>query len=184
MSSYHFITEWKFKSNCKEVYEILEDVEQLSTWWPSVYLDVSILKKGEVGGVGKEVGLITKGWLPYILKWKFKVVETKAPYGFTIEALGDFVGKGVWTLTDDPITGMCYVKYDWKIQAEKKLIRNFSWLLRPIFSANHHWAMKKGEESMALELRRRHLEENVSTPPMPTFYPKKNIQYDDYLWQD
>jgi hypothetical protein len=35
-------------------------------------------------------------------------------------------------------------------------IRSPSFLLKPIFRANHDWTMRGGEESLKLELRRRH----------------------------
>jgi hypothetical protein len=41
--------------------------------------------------------------------------------------------------------------------------------MKPLFSANHHWAMNKGFESLNLELRRRNGEQNVPPPPKPTF---------------
>lgn len=169
MSNYHFITNWSLKGRPEEIYRILEDVERLCEWWPSVYLKVTVTKPGAAGGVGKEVELLTKGWLPYLLKWKFKVIESHFPTGFSIEAMGDFVGKGIWTIGEVNEKGYCNVKYDWNIRAEKKLIRYLSWLLRPIFSANHHWAMRKGEVSLALELRRRRMERNVPEPPKAIF---------------
>jgi len=46
-------------------------------------------------------------------------------------------------------------KRRWKIRADKPLLRDFSFLMKPLFSANHHWAMRKGEESLRLELARR-----------------------------
>ena len=58
--------------------------------------------------------------------------------------------------------------YDWRISAEKPLLRYGSFLFRPIFSANHRWAMARGLESLELELRRRR-GEAVAAPPGPTF---------------
>ena len=49
------------------------------------------------------------------------------------------------------------VRYDWQVDARKPLLRALTWLLRPIFTANHKWAMRKGEESLKLELARRHV---------------------------
>jgi hypothetical protein len=60
--------------------------------------------------------------------------------------------------------------YDWKIRAEKPLLRRLSVVLKPLFSANHYWAMEKGEESLKLELARRHAttpEERAKIPPPP-----------------
>lgn len=173
MNSYHFITRWRMDATCEEVYRTLEDVGGLARWWPSVYLDVRVLEKGQPGGVGKVVELYTKGWLPYTLHWKFRVMETNFPTGFSISAIGDFVGQGVWTFRDAG-AGKCEVTYDWKISAEKPLLKLLTPLLRPIFTANHHWAMRKGEESLRLELLRRKAkteEERAAVPaaPGPTF---------------
>ena len=87
--------------------------------------------------------------------------------GFSLEALGDFVGRGIWTFTQEG--PMCKIVYDWKIEAEKPLLKYLSFLFKPIFSANHHWAMAKGLESLKLELRRVRGEINVPAPPPPTF---------------
>lgn len=166
-TGYHFITRWRVKAGCEEVYRILEDVDALAVWWPSVYLDVKVLEKGQPGGVGKLVELFTKGWLPYSLRWKFRVTETSFPTGFSLEAIGDFVGTGVWTFRQEGDT--CVVTYDWNISAEKPLLKKLTWLLRPAFAANHEWAMRKGLTSLELELRRRRGEREVLAPPPPTF---------------
>ena len=47
------------------------------------------------------------------------------------------------------------VTYDWRLRAEKPLLRSLSFLLKPLFEANHRWAMAQGEESLRLELARR-----------------------------
>jgi hypothetical protein len=102
------------------------------------------------------------------LRWQFRVTESRSPYGFTIEALGDFVGRGIWTFAQDG--DQVDVTYDWKIRAEKPLLRRLTFLLRPIFEANHRWAMARGEESLRLELARRRAatpEERARVPPPP-----------------
>src|SRR5216684_2221270 len=169
-NDYHFITTWRVKSTIKEVSEIIGNPRELARWWPSVYLDVKVLKEGDENGLGREVSLYTKGWLPYTLRWDFRVTEVQ-PGGFTLVAWGDFDGRGIWTFEQDG--EWVNVTYDWKIKAEKPLLRYFSFIMKPIFSANHHWAMAKGEESFKLELARRHVanqEERalVPAPPPPT----------------
>lgn len=165
--TYHFITTWHVKATREEVYRILEDVDALAGWWPAVYLDVKVREKGRPGGVGKIVSLYTKGWLPYTLRWEFLVTAADFPIGFALRASGDFVGEGVWRFRQDGDT--CIVTYDWKISAEKPVLRKLTWLLRSVFSANHEWAMRKGLESLELELRRRRGEINIPPPPGPTF---------------
>ncbi len=153
-NTYHFITYWRVHSSCQEISDILGDAPGLVRWWPSVYLDVQELEPGDENGIGKVVSLHTKGWLPYTLRWQFRVTENRQPHGFSLEAWGDFNGRGIWTFAQDG--KWVDITYDWQIRADKPLLKHLSFLLKPIFSANHHWAMEKGRESLELELARRH----------------------------
>ena len=82
---YDFVTRWRVKATCEEVSEILSDALDLKRWWPAVYLDVSELKPGDPDtGVGRQIALYTKGWLPYTLRWTFTVTENRRPHGFTL----------------------------------------------------------------------------------------------------
>ena len=170
-NNYHFITHWRVKSTVEEISEILGDAPDLVRWWPSVYLDVQEVAPGDEREIGKVVSLYTKGWLPYTLRWHFRVTENRHPHGFSLEAWGDFVGRGIWTFEQDG--EWVNVTYDWKIRADKPLLRTFSFLMKPIFAANHLWAMARGEESLKLELARRRAttaEERaqIPAPPGPT----------------
>ncbi len=178
-AAYHFITHWKVQSTVEEVYDILGDAEGLTRWWPSVYLDVKVLQPGDALGVGKVVELFTKGWLPYTLRWSFVVQKVDIPSG-------DFSGRGIWVFEDDKKNpGWCNITYDWKIVAEKPLLKKLTFLIRPIFAANHLWAMKKGEESLKLELLRRKAStefeaQDIASPPGPTFphnFTKKKLSF-------
>ena len=171
-NDYVFISHWRVQSTKQEVCDVLDDAAALARWWPSVYLDVKVLDQGGEKGVGKIVELFTKGWLPYSLRWKFKVTASNAPDGYTIEAFGDFAGKGIWTFEQDG--DFVNIVYDWRISAEKGMLKNLSFLMKPLFSWNHQWAMKKGEESLKLELLRRHSHSDsaqnmIPQPPQPTF---------------
>src|SRR6266545_3954715 len=152
-NDYHFITRWRIQGAIEEISAIIADAPSLTRWWPSVYLEVRELDPGDARGLGKVVDLYTKGWLPYTLRWQFRVSEI-ASNGFTLQAEGDFVGRGIWTFEQHG--DWAIVTYDWKIQADKPLLRRLSFLMKPIFAANHHWAMDQGERSLKLELPRRH----------------------------
>ena len=85
-----------------------------------MYLEAKELKPGQPGThLGREIALHTRGWLPYTLRWNFRVTDNRHPRGFSIEAWGD------------------------------------SLVMKPIFRANHEWAMRRGEESLAREIDRR-----------------------------
>ena len=172
-NQYRFLTRWRLKARIEEVSEILDDPLGLARWWPSVYLDVRELEPGDpVTHVGRYIELDTKGWLPYTLRWRFRVTESRAPHGFSLVADGDFVGTGVWTLEQDG--DYADVTYDWRIAADKPLLKYGTPVFRPIFAANHRWAMARGLESLELELRRRRAGSEkeraaVPAPPGATF---------------
>jgi uncharacterized protein YndB with AHSA1/START domain len=165
-ASYHFITEWKISASSQEVFDIIADVDHLTEWWPSVYLDVKERIKGDdSNGKGRLLELYTKGFLPYTLIWQFKVVDVQEPHQIIIEALGDFEGQGRWTFTNDGQETL--VKYNWQIVAKKPILKHLSFLLKPIFSANHYWAMKQGFTSLKLEvLKRRGFETPLPRKPI------------------
>jgi hypothetical protein len=178
INDYHFITRWKVKGTTKEVANILKDVESLVKWWPSVYLGVKVLREGNKHGVGTLVELDTKGWLPYTLKWNFCVTDVEYPKRIVLKASGDFEGKGTWTFEQDK--DYVNIAYDWNIRPQKALLRYFTFLLKPIFSANHHWAMAKGLESLKLELERQRAfnekeREKIPLPPQPTSTSSKPL---------
>jgi hypothetical protein len=167
-NDYHFITTWRVKATLQEINDIIGNAPDLPRWWPSVYIDVQEIELGDERGVGKVIDLYTKGFLPYTLRWQFRVTESRYPYGFTLDAWGDFVGRGIWTF--EPAGDEVIITYDWNIRADKPLLRNLSFLMKPFFSANHRWAMQQGLESLKIELARRHAstaEERALIPAPP-----------------
>jgi hypothetical protein len=152
-NEYHFVTHWRVPGTVAEAAEVLSEAEELPRWWPAVYLDVEVTDPGDEDGIGKEVSLHTRGWLPYTLRWNFRVTESDYPHSFALESWGDFTGRGEWRLKQDG--RFVDITYEWRVQAEKPLLRHLSFLLRPIFARNHRWAMDRGEQSLRLELARR-----------------------------
>ena len=96
---YSFETRWRVQSTPEEIYRIMEDTPGLSRWWPAVWLEVEILEPGDANGVGSEIRLFTKGWLPYTLIWVARATEKYFPHRIAFEATGDFDGFGAWTFT-------------------------------------------------------------------------------------
>jgi hypothetical protein len=82
----------------------------------------------------------------------------------------------VWTLRQDG--PYAEVEYDWRVRADKPVLRYGSFIFKPIFAANHRWAMERGEQSLRLEVLRRHARTPaeralVPAPPPPTFNFKR-----------
>jgi hypothetical protein len=169
--AYRFRTRWRVLGTVEEVADVLGDLRELPRWWPAVYLRAERLEAGREDGVGERVRVHTKGWLPYTLDWDFRVTASRRPRGFSIEAAGDLAGEGDWTFEQDG--AWCAVTYDWRVRAEKPLLRILSPLLRPLLEFNHRWAMARGEESLSLELARRRCatpseRARIPAPPPPT----------------
>jgi hypothetical protein len=149
--SYHFITEWAVEGTLCDVASILRDVEAFPRWWRPVYLSATILDPGASDGVGRIVEFKTRGFLPYVLRWRIRVVESREPYGFTCSASGDLIGTGAWDLRQDGT--WVRVRLDWRVRARKTVVRLLSFALRPLVARNHAWAMAKGQAGLQAQMR-------------------------------
>ncbi|MDX1935119.1 MAG: SRPBCC family protein [Capsulimonadales bacterium] len=166
-NNYQFFSHWTAPgATVEEVFAVLSDVEGLSRWWPAVYLAVTPVP-GETTETptGRRFDLRTKGWLPYTVNWRLTVGESQPPVRSVILASGDFEGRGVWNFeqTADGVN----ITFDWKLIAEKPLLKMLSPCLSPMFAANHTWAMEQGQISLLRELERRRGKEALP-PPRPT----------------
>jgi Polyketide cyclase / dehydrase and lipid transport len=169
-NEYHFITHWRARGTADEIFDLISRPLDYPRWWPSVYLQTEELEPGDDQGIGRRIRLHTKGWLPYTLLWESSSIESVKPHRLAIRANGDFNGRGIWSL--EPDGEFVNIAFDWKLTADKPLLRWLSFLLKPVFSANHRWAMARGLESLRLELLRRHARSNeelraIPAPPAP-----------------
>jgi len=144
-NQYDFITRWRFQASAEDIFAILSEPLEYPRWWPSVYLMVSETGPGRVR-------ILTRGWLPYKLRWTAEKTETRAPERIGIRASGDFEGKGAWSVVQDG--DHADVTFEWRLTAEKPLLRYLSFVLKPVFEVNHRWAMEQGRRSLELELER------------------------------
>jgi len=152
-NEYEFLTEWNIPAQRELVYEILKEGKDYPRWWPAVYLKADYEPSGREDHTGDRVHFLTKGWLPYQLRWTAEVVRHAYAHTIEIKATGDFVGRGVWLLDDEG--DHTHVAFDWRLRADKPLLRWLSPLFKPIFRWNHAWAMARGYESLCREVARR-----------------------------
>lgn len=171
--AYTLISRWRVEGTVGEVADVLSDPLSFPRWWPAVYMAAEEIRPPDQNRIGQRIRQHTTGWLPYTIRWEFEVVESQYPHGFTIAATGDFDGRGVWTLEQDG--AFVNAIYDWRVRVQKPLLRNLSFALKPLFEANHRWAMVQGERSLQLELARRRATSDeararVPPPPGPVTY--------------
>jgi hypothetical protein len=85
---------------------------------------------------------VTRGLLPYRLRWELTCVEAVAPARLVSRIEGDFVGEGVWTISR--AEGGTRAVLEWNVEVRKGLVRRLTPVLRPLFAWNHGWAMARG----------------------------------------
>ncbi len=173
---YEFLTRWRVEASPEEVYRLLEDPPGYVRWWPAIWLRVEELDPGDEHRVGSVYRITSKGWLPYILRWTSTTAEKVFPHRIVTRADGDLQGAGTWTIRPDG--RFTDAELRWEVAADKPLLKYLSFALKPAFAANHNWAMRRGEESLRLELARRHAATDaeragVPPPPGPTFLGEK-----------
>ena len=170
-NEYYFVSHWRVPCTPADAYEIIKDTASLPRWWPAAFLEAEPHYFAD-GSQGTRVS--SKGWMPYVLHWTVRELASDPPGSLTIEVDGDFKGRGTWTLMPDG--DWTDITYDWRVSVEKPGVKQLSFLLKPLFQSNHRWAMKKGEESLRLELARRRAPSEaarnaIEPPPGPMKVP-------------
>lgn len=148
VNDYVFLTEWRVRARPEEVTSILTDAPSFPRWWGRVFLSVH-----DAGSGCFEV--VSRGRLPYRLHWTFQREVSWLPGGFQVKAWGDLTGTGRWVFVPDG--HHTRITYLWSVRADKPLLRHLSFLLKPLFEANHRWAMARGLEGLRQEILRRRL---------------------------
>jgi len=145
MATYSFTDEWRINGSAADIYGLLSCPRDYPDWWGDAFLE----GEGDSGPAapGKRARLLTRGRLPYTLTWELECVEAVEPTKLDSRIEGDFVGRGIWTIT--PLEdGACKVVLEWNVDVRKPLVRHLTPVLRPVFRWNHSWAMKRGEQRM------------------------------------
>jgi uncharacterized protein YndB with AHSA1/START domain/quercetin dioxygenase-like cupin family protein len=140
---YLFVDEWDVAAPREAVFDALADARTYPQWWRPVYIDV------EADGppaLGRESRQHFKGRLPYHLNVRSTITRFEPPHIVAGEANGDLSGTGVWTLTETP--GGTHVRFDWRADADRPLLRVLTPVLRPAFRWNHNWAIARAIEGL------------------------------------
>ncbi|HEU4743003.1 MAG TPA: SRPBCC family protein [Meiothermus sp.] len=169
-NDYVFVDRWRVRGSVQEVSDIIGDAAGFASWWPAFVLGGEQVEAGDASGVGAVYAWRLKGWLPYVVRFKTRVLESHPPHGYSIEAFGDLTGRGVWSFEQDG--EWVNVTYDWRVSADRPLLRYGSFIAKPLLASNHRWAMLRGEESLKLELERRRAQtpeerSRIPAPPAP-----------------
>ena len=80
-----------------------------------------------------------------------EVTHIDKPHLIRFDADGDLQGKGEWIFKE--IAEGTEITFDWRVAANKKIIRLFSFILKPLFRANHAFCVRKAKEGMTNDLK-------------------------------
>ena len=144
-NEYRFVDRWFVPAPLEEAYDVVGDTVRYPDWWGDVFVDV----EGDGGPPrpGRHVRIVSRGFLPYLLRWEAEVVDAEAPRTFGFTMTGDFVGSGSWTF--EPVEAGTDAVFEFRPRVEKAGVKQLSPLLKPLFRWNHRWAMERGERGIA-----------------------------------
>ena len=170
VAEYHLISQARIEGTSSEVAAVFARPTDLVRWFPAVFLGAESDDESRPPRPGTSVRLHAKGWLPYTLRCTFSFL-TVDDTGFTATVSGDFDGR--CRCASSPVDRGIELLVDWDVRVRRPLVRYLSPLLRPVFTANHRWVVRRGVESLEIELARRaaatHGRPYLRTPPGPTF---------------
>jgi uncharacterized protein YndB with AHSA1/START domain len=141
---YEFVDEWDVDAPREAVFAAIADARSYPVWWKPVYLSVE--SSGEPA-VGSESRQHFKGRLPYHLRTRSRITRLEAPELIGAEVDGDLRGTGLWTLTELPDDGT-HVRFDWRVHADRLLLRLLTTVLRRALRWNHVWAIARAREGL------------------------------------
>ncbi len=134
---YRFRSVWRVEAPARDVYPVLERVEDYPLWWPEV----------------KEVYFTPERWvkiralLPYTLQ--FSLTQTSSPEDRQIlEASmdGDLRGWSRWSLSEE--AEATFLLFEEDVEVGKRSLRAFALFARPMFKANHALMMWRGRRGL------------------------------------
>ena len=140
---YVFIDEWDVDAPAEAVFDALADATTYPTWWRPVYLETT---SDGPPGLGRISQQHFKGRLPYHLHTSSTITRYERPTSIGADVVGDLRGRGLWTLT--PRNGGTHVQFDWRVNAEKPIVRALTPVLRPLFRWNHAWAIARAQAGL------------------------------------
>jgi uncharacterized protein YndB with AHSA1/START domain/mannose-6-phosphate isomerase-like protein (cupin superfamily) len=140
---YVFVDEWDVAAPPRAVFDALADARTYPRWWTPVYLDVDA---DGPPALGKRSRQHFKGRLPYHLHTTSTITRLEPPHVVQGDVEGDLRGRGTWTLT--PTATGTHVRFDWRVFADRPLLRTLTPVLRPLFRWNHAWAIARAMEGL------------------------------------
>jgi hypothetical protein len=160
-NDYVFVDKFVAPCNKETAYQYISKIEEYPRWWGKVYKRITVLKKVLPDTPGGRYEVQVRGFLPYALTIQNETTLVQKPDRIEFVAIGDLEGKGTWLFEE--VKGGTQITFDWQVAANKAVIRLFSFLLKPLFRANHVYCVRRAEEGMRRDLEQRGEVKTVGT---------------------
>ena len=141
---YRFTDDWYVAAGTAATRDLLRQVEDWPTWWPSSLSVVPV--RPRVPGATEAARYTFQTRLPYQMVFQADVVHDE-PMAVETVVVGRVHGVGGWRVT--PVDGGSRVHFDWSVDPQALWMRALSPLARPVFVWNHQALMAEGARAFA-----------------------------------
>ena len=148
MAEYRFVTHWQFDAPLDHVWAELDAPERYPQWWPSMRVYRGLTPT--IHGVGARAERVTKGVLPYTLRYVTTVTHYEPLREIAYDVEGDLTGSGRMVL--DAQGEQTAVVIYWYVATAGFWLNLVAPLLKPLLAWNHNWVMAQGERGLAARL--------------------------------
>jgi hypothetical protein len=161
MATNYYVFVDKFTVPCDEevAYQYIKQIEEYPRWWGQVYKKIEKLQDAPPDMAGSKYRVTVGGFLPYSLTLENEITFVDRPNRIDFVAFGDLQGKGTWLFK--PVADGTEITFDWRVAANKVIIRALSFLLKPLFRANHVYCIKRANEGIRYDLQQQKSKEQL-----------------------
>ena len=180
--SFDVVSTWVLDGSPEEIIQVFNDPMSLTRWWSTVFMRGEMISQGARDRVGLTARFYTKGLLPHTFQFTAAIEKVQGDSAMRIRTWGDFDGQGDISVT--PVNDETHATIRWRVNVHQPYIRWLIYIFKPVFVANHRWAMRRGCEGLQAEIRRRRKAvAPCETPHMrPTFPHNLTLLQDRFRW--
>ncbi len=168
MYSFDIDSVWDIRAQEHELEFVVRDPMHITNWWSKVFMRAEAVGGDINAECGLDVKLWAKGLLPHTFLFEANAKYDESVNRLMVRTVGDFDGLGTIELV--PSSDYVTVCINWRVNVNKHYLYLLMIITKPLFTANHKWAMRQGKRGLQKEIERRRRGE---TTPMrlgkPTF---------------
>ena len=149
---YVFVDKFTVPCDGEVAYQYIRQIEEYPRWWGQ-------LQDAPPDAAGSKYRVTVGGFLPYSLTIENEITFVDRPNRIDFAAFGDLEGKGTWLFK--PVAEGTEITFEWRVAANKVMIRALSFLLKPLFRANHVYCIKRAREGIRQDLQQKKSKEQL-----------------------